>query len=162
MFRQAWHEIWGKCWKKFSPTKLTHSVTMSFNVLVSLVSLISCWYIPTPKRKKKKYVLEEAIGCFCYNFPSFSSRNSVAKSLKGHKFSALTEPRWALQPQGTQGLPRIGLFVVQAISLGHCRRPIEFWPHGTPVGVCQKSQIVKSIRLKIENLSQNSDRKISL
>ena len=30
----------------------------------------------------------------------------------------LTEPRWALQPQGTQWFPQIGLFVVQAISLG--------------------------------------------
>ena len=41
-------------------------------------------------------------------------------------FYFLTEPRWALQPQGTQWFPRIGLFVVQAISLGDCRRPIEF------------------------------------
>ena len=32
----------------------------------------------------------------------------------------LTEPRWALQPQGSQWFPRIGLFVVQA-------RPIEFF-----------------------------------
>ena len=55
----------------------------------------------------------------------------------------LTEPRWAIQPKGTQWFSRIGLFVVQAIILGPCRRPIEFWPHDTPAGVYQKSQIVK-------------------
>ena len=37
----------------------------------------------------------------------------------------LTEPRRALQPKGTQWFPRIGLFVVQAIILGPCRRPIS-------------------------------------
>ena len=41
-------------------------------------------------------------------------------------FTYLTTPRRALQPKGTQWFPRIGLFVVQAISLGPCRRPIEF------------------------------------
>ena len=41
-------------------------------------------------------------------------------------FIILTEPRRALQPQGTQWFPRIGLFVVQAISLGPYRWPIEF------------------------------------
>ena len=43
-----------------------------------------------------------------------------------HLIWRLTEPRWALQPQGTQWFPRIGLFVVQAISLGPYRWPIEF------------------------------------
>ena len=38
----------------------------------------------------------------------------------------LTEPRWPLQPKGTQWFLRIGLFVVRAISLGPCRRPIEY------------------------------------
>ena len=38
----------------------------------------------------------------------------------------LTEPRRALQPKGTQWFTRIELFAVQAISLGTCRRPIEF------------------------------------
>ena len=47
----------------------------------------------------------------------------------------LTEPRRALQPpKGTQWFPRIGLFVVQAISLGPCRRPIEFLTSSNPWG----------------------------
>ena len=41
--------------------------------------------------------------------------------------------------------PRFRLFVVQAISLGHCRRPIEFWPHLTPAGIFQKSNLRKSL-----------------
>ena len=44
----------------------------------------------------------------------------------------LTEPRRALQPKGTQWFPRIGLFVVRAISLGPCRRPIEFLTSSHP------------------------------
>ena len=39
----------------------------------------------------------------------------------------LTEPRRALQPKGTQWFRQIGLFVVQAISLGPCRRSIAFF-----------------------------------
>ena len=50
----------------------------------------------------------------------------------------LTEPRRTLQPKCTQWFPRIGLFVVQAISLGPCRRPIEFLPPRTPAGFCHK------------------------
>ena len=50
----------------------------------------------------------------------------------------LTEPSRALQPKSTQGFPRIGLFVVQAISLGGCR-PIDF---------LTLSQFFKFIRLK--------------
>ena len=34
--------------------------------------------------------------------------------------------------KGTQSFPRIGLFVVQAISLGLCRRPIEFLTSSHP------------------------------
>ena len=45
---------------------------------------------------------------------------------------ALTEPRWPLQPRGTQWFLRIGLFAVQAISLGTCRRPIEFLTSSHP------------------------------
>ena len=58
----------------------------------------------------------------------------------------LTEPRWALQPQGTQRFPRIWLFVVQAISLGPCRWPIEFLTSSQPCGRLSKipnSQIHK-------------------
>ena len=44
----------------------------------------------------------------------------------------LTEPRSALQPKSTQRFPRIGLFLVQAISLGPCRRPIEFLTSSHP------------------------------
>ena len=58
----------------------------------------------------------------------------------------LTEPRRALQPKGTQWFPRIGLFVVQAISLGPCRRPIEFLTSLHPCGRLsriQNSQIHK-------------------
>ena len=58
----------------------------------------------------------------------------------------LTEPRWAIQPQGTQWFSRIGLFVVQAISLGPCRRPIEFLTSSHPCGRLSKipnSQIHK-------------------
>ena len=38
----------------------------------------------------------------------------------------LTESRRTLQPKGTWWFPRIGLFGVQAISLGPFRGPIEF------------------------------------
>ena len=44
----------------------------------------------------------------------------------------LTEPRRALQPKGTQWFPWIGHFVVQAISLGPRRRPIEFLTSSHP------------------------------
>ena len=50
----------------------------------------------------------------------------------------LTEPRRALQPKGTQWFPRIGLFVVRAISLGPCRRPIEFLTSSHPCGRLSK------------------------
>ena len=61
-------------------------------------------------------------------------------------YKPLTEPRWAIQPQGTQWFSRIGLFVVQAISLGPCRRPIEFLTSSHPCGRLSKipnSQIHK-------------------
>lgn len=32
-----------------TPTKLTHSMTTSFNDSINNLSLTSCWYIPTPK-----------------------------------------------------------------------------------------------------------------
>ena len=54
------------------------------------------------------------------------------------KYFLLTEPRWALQPQSTQWFPWIGLFVVQAISLGPCRRPIEFLTSSNPCGRLSK------------------------
>ena len=63
----------------------------------------------------------------------------------------LTEPRWAPQPQGTQWFPRIGLFVVQAISLAPCRWPIEFLTSSHPCGHLSKipnSQIHKVGKLK--------------
>ena len=50
----------------------------------------------------------------------------------------LTEPRRALQPKGTQWFPWIGLFVVHAISLGPCRRPIEFLTSSHPCGCLSK------------------------
>ena len=64
----------------------------------------------------------------------------------------LTEPRWALQPQGTQWFSRIGLFVVQAISLGPCRRPIKVLTSLHPCGRLSKipnSQIHKVEKWKI-------------
>ena len=64
----------------------------------------------------------------------------------------LTVPRWAIQPQGTQWFSRIGLFVVQAISLGPCRRPIEFLTSWHPCGRLSKipnSQIHKVKKWKI-------------
>ena len=64
----------------------------------------------------------------------------------------LTEPRRALQPKGTQWFPRIGHFVVQAISLGPCRRLIEFLTSSYPFGRLSKipnSQIHKVKKWKI-------------
>ena len=53
--------------------------------------------------------------------------NGVASDFNDFSlYVVLTEPRWPLQPRGTQWFLRIGLFVVRAISLGPCRRPIEF------------------------------------
>ena len=48
---------------------------------------------------------------------------------------SLTEPRRALQHMGNQWFPRIGLFVVQAISLSPCRRSIEFLTSSHPTEV---------------------------
>ena len=65
---------------------------------------------------------------------------------------ALTKPRWALQPQGTQWFLRIGLFMVQAISLGPCRTPIEVLTSSHPCGRLSKipnSQIHKVEKWKI-------------
>ena len=65
---------------------------------------------------------------------------------------ALTKPRWALQPQGTQWFLRIGLFMVQAISLGPCRTPIEVLTSSHPCGRLSKipnSQIHKVKKWKI-------------
>ena len=59
----------------------------------------------------------------------------------------LTEPRRALQPKGTQWFPLIGLFVVQAISLGPCRRLIEFLISSNSCG--PKFQIHKVEKWKI-------------
>ena len=67
----------------------------------------------------------------------------------------LTEPKRALQPKGTQWFPRIELFGVQAISLGPCRRPIEFLTSSYPCGGLSKipnSQIHKVEKWK--NLCQ--------
>ena len=64
----------------------------------------------------------------------------------------LTEPRWPLQPRGTQWFLRIGLFVVRAISLGPCRRPIEYLTSSHPCGRLSKipnSQIHKVKKWKI-------------
>ena len=69
-----------------------------------------------------------------------------------HKTFELTEPRWAIQPQGTQWFSRIGLFVVQAIILGPYRRPIEFLTSWHPCGRLSKipnSQIHKVKKWKI-------------
>ena len=63
-----------------------------------------------------------------------------------------TEPRWAIQPQGTHWFSRIGLFVVQAIILGPYRRPIEFLTSWHPCGRLSKipnSQIHKVKKWKI-------------
>ena len=65
---------------------------------------------------------------------------------------SLTEPRWPLQPRGTQWFLRIGLFVVRAISLGPCRRPIEYLTSSHPCGRLSKipnSQIHKVKKWKI-------------
>ena len=62
----------------------------------------------------------------------------------------LTEPRWAIQPRSTQWFPRIGLFVVQAISLGPCRRPFEFLNSSRPY--CRLSKIPNSQIHKVEKL----------
>ena len=64
----------------------------------------------------------------------------------------LTEPRRALQLKGTLWFPRIRLFVVHAISLGPCRRPIEFLISLHPCGHLSKipnSQIHKVKKWKI-------------
>ena len=71
-----------------------------------------------------------------------------------HKILAttLTEPRWPLQPRGTQWFLRIGLFVVRAISLGSCRSPIEYLTSLHPCGRLSKipnSQIHKGKKWKI-------------
>ena len=50
----------------------------------------------------------------------------------------LTEPSRVLQRKSTQGFPRIGLFVV---SLGCCRRPIEFLTSSHPCGRLSKIPI---------------------
>ena len=63
-------------------------------------------------------------------------------------FILFTEPRWALQPQSTQWFPRIGLFVVQAISLGPCRWLIEFLTSSHPCG--RLSEIQNSQTQKVE------------
>ena len=68
------------------------------------------------------------------------------------KVNILTEPRWPLQPRGTQWFLRIGLFVVRAISLGPCRRPIEYLTSSHPCGRLSKipnSQIHKVKKWKI-------------
>ena len=60
--------------------------------------------------------------------------------------------RWALKPQDTLWFPRIRLFVVKAISLGHCRRPIEFLTSSHPCRCFSKipnSQIHKVEKWKI-------------
>ena len=62
--------------------------------------------------------------------------------------SPLTEPRWALQPQSTQWFPWIGLFVVQALSLNPCRRPIEVLISLHPCG--RLSKIPNSQMHKVE------------
>ena len=69
-----------------------------------------------------------------------------------HGLLLLTEPRWPLQPRGTQWFLRIGLFVVRAISLGPCRRPIEYLTSLHPCGRLSKipnSQIHKVKKWKI-------------
>ena len=92
------------------------------------------------KEEKKRLVLYVPLGKFlvpswsvlCFFQPSANvtlhrARMSLDMDaiLNFDRFN-LTEPRWALQPQGTQWFSRIGLFVVQAIILGPYRRPIEF------------------------------------
>ena len=68
--------------------------------------------------------------------------NCLKPQLVGFRWAdvvlCLTEPRWALQPQGTQWFSRIGLFVVQAIILGPYRRPIEFLTSWHPCGCLSK------------------------
>ena len=69
-----------------------------------------------------------------------------------HKLFDLTEPRRALQPKGTQWFPRIGLFEVQAINLGPCRRPLEFLTslqHCKHLSKIPNSQIIKVEKWKI-------------
>ena len=64
------------------------------------------------------------------------------------RLTILTEPRKALQPKSTQWFPRIILFVVQAISLGPCKRPIEFLTSSHPC--CRFSKIPNFQIHKIE------------
>ena len=40
------------------------------------------------------------------------------------------------------------------MSLSTLGYPLNFWPHHTPAGICQKSQIVKSIGRKMKNFKQ--------
>ena len=62
----------------------------------------------------------------------------------GQDLETLTEPRWAIQPQGTQWFSRIGLFVVQFIILGPYRRPIEFLTSSHPCGCSSKIPILEN------------------
>ena len=71
----------------------------------------------------------------------------------------LTESRWALQPQGTQWFPKIGLFLVQAISLGPCRWPIEFLTSSHPCGHLSKIQNSQIHKVEIWNFLSNFPRK---
>ena len=83
--------------------------------------------------------------------PSSLLPESTVYNIQLCKYS-LTEPRRAIQPKGTQWFPRIGLFVVRAISLGPCRRPIEYLTSSHPCGRLSKipnSQIHKVKKWKI-------------
>ena len=78
--------------------------------------------------------------------------HNIDKLTEAVTLKHLTEPRWALQPQGTKWFSRIGLFVVQVIILGLCRRPIEFLTSWHPCGRLSKipnSQIHKVEKWKI-------------
>ena len=81
-----------------------------------------------------------------------SGADEYLERLEGRIRKYLTEPRWPLQPRGTQWFLRIGLFVVRAISLGPCRRPIEYLTSSHPCGRLSKipnSQIHKVKKWKI-------------
>ena len=81
--------------------------------------------------------------------PSFCKKSACNFRVLSLK---LTEPRRALQPKGTQWFPRIGLFVVQVITLGPCRRPIEFLTSSHPCGrlsKIQNSQFLKAEKWKL-------------
>ena len=89
----------------------------------------------TEKNQRTKMEEEKisCIGCKRLFLHSGILRHLSSESAKDCKafytdeaLESLTEPRWPLPPRGTQWFLQIGLFVVRAISLGPCRRPIEY------------------------------------